>query len=192
MREPDRVEWERRPFREKSRFVCKDCNSGWMSGSKMPISRSSPAITGEAQPPLRLEPASQVLAATWALKTTLVLQGTQSDKPIAPPDHFAHLRAQRQPPSNVTVWIGSHYRARFDPINTVYVQKPLSLEPLDDKLEPGHFGYVCFLAVGGLSFLVIGAPLQEPCGDHLPRALQGGAHQDLAPLEARWSRGRPS
>ena len=102
-----------------------------------------------------------MLAATWALKTTLVLQGTQSDKPIAPPDHFAHLRAQRQPPSNVTVWIGSHYRARFDPINTVYVQKPLSLEPLDDKLEPGHFGYVNFLAVGGLSFLVIGHPYRN-------------------------------
>jgi hypothetical protein len=156
-REGDRIEWERKPFREKTRFVCTSCNGGWMSrleSASKPI--LTPAVT--RQGPFRLASASQAIAATWAIKTVLVFQGTQAPEPMAPPDHFAHLREFERPPPSATVWIGSHYRARFDPLNSRYVQKPLSLEPLDNRLiePPGRFGYFAFLAVGGLSFLVIG------------------------------------
>jgi hypothetical protein len=156
-REAERREWERKPFREKTRFVCEACNGGWMSrleSESKPLLAPAIARTGS----LRLAPASQAIAATWAIKTVLVFQGTQADEPMAPADHFSHVRENERPPPGVTVWIGSHYRSRFDPINSVYVQKPLSLEALDDRLSipEGPFGYFGFLAVGGVSFLVIG------------------------------------
>jgi hypothetical protein len=155
--EAERNEWERKPFRETTRFVCGGCNGGWMSileAESKPL--LTPAITRRG--PLRLAHASQAIVATWATKTVLVFQGTQTDEPMAPADHFAHVRRYERPPPGVTVWIGSHYRSRFDPINSVYVQKPLAIESLDDKLQipEGPFGYFGFLAVGGVSFLVIG------------------------------------
>jgi hypothetical protein len=62
-----------------------------------------------------------------------------------------------KPPPQVTVWMGSHARAVDDPINSVYNQQPLSLVPDDDLLkESADFGYMYFLAVGGISFLVVG------------------------------------
>lgn len=157
LRDPERIEWEGKPFRERTRFVCEVCNGGWMSRleeASKPLLAPAVARTG----PLRLAPASQAIVATWATKTVLVFQATQADEPMAPADHFAHVRQYERPPPGVTVWIGSHYRSRFDPINSVYIQKPLSIESLDDRLSvpEGPFGYFGFLAVGGVSFLVIG------------------------------------
>lgn len=161
-RETERIEWERKPFREKTRFLCEACNGGWMSrleDASKPLLAPALARTG----PLRLAPASQATAATWAIKTVLVFQGTQADVPMAPAEHFAYVRDNERPPPGVTVWIGSHYRSRFDPIHSVCVQKPLSLEALDDRLSvpEGPFGYFGFLAVGGVSFLVIGHSYQN-------------------------------
>ena len=119
----------------EDRFLCSQCNTGWMSRLESASKPSlAPMITMEARRRLRLASASQAVIATWAIKTVLVFQGSQGREPMAPSEHFAHLREHGRLPANVTVWIGSHYRARFDPINSVYVQKPLSLEPLDDKL----------------------------------------------------------
>jgi hypothetical protein len=150
----ERHEWERRPFREKTQFVCEPCNTGWMSrleGKSKPI--LTPPITRSGT--FQLDSASQEIAATWAIKTVLVFQGTQAPQPLAPPHHFAQVREHERPPPSVSVWIGSHYRARFDPVNSVYTQKPLTLEPLDEKfVKASRFGYASFLAIGGLSFLV--------------------------------------
>jgi hypothetical protein len=136
--------------------VCEPCNTGWMSrleGKSKPI--LTPPITRSG--PFQLDAASQEIAATWAIKTVLVFQGTQATQPLAPPHHFAQVREHERPPPSVSVRIGSHYRARFDPVNSVYTQKPLTLEPLDDKfVKASRFGYASFLAIGGLSFLVIG------------------------------------
>lgn len=155
--EAERKEWESKPFRETTRFVCGGCNGGWMSRLE---AKSKPLLTPaiSRRGPLRLADASQAIVATWATKTILVFQGTQADEPMAPADHFAHVRQYGRPPPGVTVWIGSHYRSRFDPINAVYVEKPLSIESLDDKLHipEAPFGYFGFLAIGGVSFLVIG------------------------------------
>ena len=91
-------------------------------------SRSKPilerAITQSG--PLRLAPASQEVAATWAIKTVLLFQGSQATEPMAPGDHFALLREYERPPRSVSVWIGSHYRARFDPVHSVYIQNPIA------------------------------------------------------------------
>jgi hypothetical protein len=55
----------------------------------------------------------------------------------------------------------SHYRARQDAANSVFVQRPLSLESDDERVDEAQanasgFGYLNFLAVGGISFLLVG------------------------------------
>lgn len=105
-------------------------------------------------------PAQRVIA-KWALKTALVFQASHTDEPIAPSGHYVHLRQREVPPLQVTVWLGSHHRAREDPANGVFVQRPLSFESLDGRidlaqLQGSPFGYLNFLAVGGVSFLIVG------------------------------------
>ncbi|HEY6778860.1 MAG TPA: hypothetical protein VI122_20325 [Thermoleophilaceae bacterium] len=153
--ETDRHEWPKKPFREKTNFACKRCNNGWMSDLE---ARSRPVL----EPAIRHEPCTlterdQAIAAAWAFKTCLVFQATQSTAgPIAPPAHFLHIRRNRRPPPQAAIWIGSHYRALHDPVNSVYVQRALTLEPLDDKQEEDrNSGYLCFLAVGAVSFVVV-------------------------------------
>jgi hypothetical protein len=85
------------------------------------------------------------------------------------------LKENAKPPQQVTVWLGSHARALDDPINSVYVQKPLDLFlPGDEDLkEAVDFGYASFLAVAGISFLVVGHRL----GNYVECALgQEGEH----------------
>jgi hypothetical protein len=154
-----RHEWPSRPFRDKVRFVCCACNGGWMSDLekeaapllRAPITKTPCAFTA---------PQQRVLA-TWAVKTSLVFQASQMDAPIAPQEHFAHLRERRSPPHQVTVWLGSHYRAQEDPANSVFLQRPLRFDLEDERLkgaqiEAAGAGYVNFLAVGGISFLLVG------------------------------------
>jgi hypothetical protein len=107
--------------------------------------------------PCTFTQSQQAIAAAWAFKTCLVFQAAQSGAaPIAPPAHFLQIRRNRTPPPPAAMWIGSHYRVRHDPVNSVYVQRPLALAPLDEKLErERNFGYLCFLAVGGVSFIVV-------------------------------------
>jgi hypothetical protein len=105
--------------------------------------------------PCAFTQSGQAIAATWAFETCPVFQATQADHPIAPRPHFLQIRRSRTPPPQAAVWSGSHYRFLHDPVSCVYVQRPLALAPLDDKLEDRTLGYLCFLAVGGLSFVVV-------------------------------------
>lgn len=154
-----RHEWSSRPFVDKVRFVCSRCNSGWMSLLEQ---RAQPLL----RPPITRTPCAfttpqQIVLASWAAKTSLVFQASQTDEPLAPHAHFAHLRQHQSPPHQVTVWLGSHYRARQDAANSVFVQRPLSLESDDERVDEAQanaseFGYLNFLAVGGISFLLVG------------------------------------
>lgn len=152
-----RQEWRRRPFRDKTGIVCHDCNTGWMSrleGSAKPL--LVPAIT-QAKLPLQYEPGAQMVLATWAFKTVLVFQATTGgDDPAAPPFHGAYVFDHGEPPPQVFVWMGSHYAATRDEGATVYVQRPLTLSSRDGRFGAVEdFGYAAFLAVGGVSFLVV-------------------------------------
>jgi hypothetical protein len=150
-------EWERRPFREKTRFVCGKCNGGWMSRLESAVKPILvPAITREGLPYV-LDERGQYLAATWALKTGFILDVTQSKEPLAPRFLIDSLYARMRPPHQVTIWIGAHYRAREDPVNSVYVPRPLGLEPSEETPDaPSGSGHAYFLAVAGVCFLIIG------------------------------------
>ncbi len=154
--EHDRREWDARPFRDKVRFVCHTCNNVWMSQLEdavkpimIPMLKHGPCV---------MDRRAQELLATWALKTCLVFQASQtSAPPIAPRIHYAHLAREHRPPSQVSIWLTSHYRARFDQINSVYVQRPLGLRSSDTRFAPeDDVAYLCFLAVSWVGFVVTG------------------------------------
>jgi hypothetical protein len=151
-----RREWMKRPFREKAGVVCDKCNTGWMSrleSAAKPI--LTPAIR-RTRMPLLFTPPQQRIAAAWALKTVLVFQGSHGGS-IAPPFHASFLRDRHEPPEQVVVWSGSNYAGRDGDAAASYVQRPLSVVvegAKDDQTR--EFGYVSFLAVGSLSFFVIG------------------------------------
>lgn len=151
----DRVEWTARPFRQRVRFVCRSCNNGWMSRLEAAVKPAMiPMLNHRA---CVVDRRTQALLATWALKTCLVFQATQTDAPIAPRSHYEYLARHSTPPAQVSVWLTSHYRARFDEINSVYLQRPLGMVPSDVRLRQDEdVGYLSFLAVGWIGFVVVG------------------------------------
>ena len=146
--------WRKKPFREKTKFVCKGCNQGWMStleGETKPL--LTPAIA--RQRPCRFDLVEQWIIARWTVKTCYVMQ-MQAPGLLAPPMHPVLLNLNFKPPPQVSLWLGSHHRAIQDPINSAYVQKPLWLAAVDgNRKDPVEFGYMSFLAVGGISFLMV-------------------------------------
>jgi hypothetical protein len=151
----DRIEWSSLPFRQRSRCVCSGCNNGWMS-------KLESAAKPELSPLLHHRPTSlgrsaQRVLSAWALKTCLVFQATQGRGALAPRDHFESLRCTGAPPPQVSVWLTSHYRARYGEINSSYVQRPLGLRPPDGRFEEDpNAGYLCFVALGWVGFVVAG------------------------------------
>lgn len=160
--------WEKKPFREQSWVVCESCNTGWMSRLEDEAKRVlAPAISRERACEFGLH--DQWVAARWAVKTCYVFQA-QSPHVLVPSVHPILLKENAKPPQQVTVWIGSHARAVDDPINSVYVQQPLTILPAGEhRDQPVDFGYMCFLAVGGISFLVVG----HRFGSYVECALDG-------------------
>lgn len=149
-----KTSWERKPFTEATRTVCHRCNTGWMSRLEefaKPILTPAVARTGL---PCQFDLREQWIAAQWAVKTSYVFQSL-GQKLLAPLTHPFLLRLNGKPPPQVTVFVGSHYRALKDPTNSAYVQKPLTLVLGDEQSFP-DFGYLSYLAVGGVSFIVIG------------------------------------
>ena len=152
----DRHEWDARPFSERVRFVCMRCNNGWLSQLEAAV---KPIMIPMLQHrPCVVDRRAQELLATWAFKTCLVFQTTQTGAPpIAPRLHYERLGRHPKPPSQVSVWLTSHYRARSDEVNSVYVQRPLGIRSSDARFAPeDDVAYMCFLAVSWVGFVVAG------------------------------------
>lgn len=149
-----KTSWEKKRFSEKTKRVCGDCNEGWMSRlEEATKSVLAPVVTRSG--PCAFDLRAQWLAAQWATKTCYVFQ-TQGPEMLAPQMNPVLLRMNGKPPPQVSVFFGSHYRALRDPGNSVYMQKPISFclegEPAEATRE---FGYLSFLAVGAISFLIV-------------------------------------
>jgi hypothetical protein len=150
-----KTSWEKKPFTETTRIVCHECNTGWMGRLEefaKPI--LTPAVA-RTELPCQFDLREQWIAAQWAVKTCFVFQSL-GPKLLAPSIHPFLLRLNGRPPPQVTVFIGSHHRALKDPPSSVYIQKPLALVSRGNDKSVPDFGYLAFLAVGGVSFLVVG------------------------------------
>lgn len=147
----EELRFPRRRFSERTRCVCTSCNHGWLSRLEDATkSALAPAVTRTA--PLALDLGSQWIAAHWATKTSYVFQ-TLGPELLTRPINPQLLRINLRPPPEVSVFLGSHYRALSDPANSLYVQKPLWVA-LEGEAGQALFGYIAFIAVGGISFLV--------------------------------------
>ena len=150
-----RVHWQQRAFDATAKSVCEPCNTGWMSALEAearPVLEAS--ILGRA---CEFDAGAQAIAARWAFKTCLVFAATQTPKTLPPPAHYGTVMVNPGAPPNVAVWLASHYRGRDDPLNSVYVQQPLALRWVSGSApRVGRFGYLAFLALGRLAFLVVG------------------------------------
>ena len=148
-----KTSWKKKGFTEKTKVVCASCNHGWMSQLETVAKEVlSPAIA-RSMVPWRFDLQSQWVAAEWATKTSYVFQGQNQ---IAPPSRPMLLRMNGKPAPQVSVFLGSHYRALRDPGNSVYMQKPIqAFWEGNDPETAQEFGYLCFLAIGGVSFLIV-------------------------------------
>lgn len=153
--ESERREWTCKPFRERTRVVCQACNNGWMSSLEVETKQLLAGAIARDGYRYRFAGSAKRVVSAWALKTFLVMQ-TQGE-PIAPPFHGIYLREHGQPPPQVTIWVGSHYGATFDSRASAFVQKPVGLVARDGRFEKvPEFGYAAWLAIGGISFFLVG------------------------------------
>ncbi len=153
----EKTSWEKKGFSEKTKLVCRGCNNGWMSRLEDAAKDVlSPAIA-RTDLPCALDLRSQLIAAQWAMKTCYVFQG-QAPEPIAPMNRPPLLYFSGRPPLQASVFIGSSYLALTKAGSARYAQKPLGLvfRPDDVHLKPvPEFGYLAYLSIGGISFLII-------------------------------------
>jgi hypothetical protein len=92
--------------------ICVTCNNRWLGvleNDVQPI--LAPLIRGEER---TLDPGEQQLLATWAVKTTLMLD-LWSGKPVIPAGFYYNLRLRRCPHEGQLAWLGAyrdwHYAA---------------------------------------------------------------------------------
>lgn len=165
-----KTSWETKRFSEKTKLVCAACNHGWMSRLENVAKEVlSPAITRSLLP-YHLDLRAQWIAAQWAAKTGYVFQGQGQDL-LIPAIRPILLRMNGKPAPQVSVFLGSHYRALRDPGNSVYMQKPIQAQWEGSSPETAQeFGYLSFLAVGGVSFLIVehrfGEYIEVMLGEH--------------------------
>lgn len=85
--------------------VCALCNNRWLSSLEQDAQRLlEPMILGRES---RLDVRDQRLAATWAVKTALMID-LSSGEPIVPLGYYRDLAHRRAPPPSVRVWIAGY------------------------------------------------------------------------------------
>jgi hypothetical protein len=92
--------------------ICVTCNNRWLGVLEKDVQPVlAPLIRGEER---TLSPGEQQLLATWAVKTTLMLD-LLSGKPLIPTAFYYDLRLRRCPHEGQLVWLGAyrdcHYAA---------------------------------------------------------------------------------
>jgi hypothetical protein len=125
--------------------VCRTCNNRWLSvleNDSKPI--LAPMVQGHE---LRLSAASQKLLATWAVKTTLMLD-VSGERPIVPTGFFQSLRQQREASGFARVWVGAYK----GPLAITVWQLPLRLG-IDEDSQPN--GLVTTMSLSHVVFQVI-------------------------------------
>jgi hypothetical protein len=100
-------EWLKQAYSMTVRVVCATCNSGWMSALENRAKKlSEPILDGRGR---ELHREGQRTLATWALKTALMIDQSQSrDGHAFPQAVYDHLRAHGQPPLDMRIWMASY------------------------------------------------------------------------------------
>lgn len=90
---------------ETTKFVCNQCNTSWMAdleSAAKPV--LEPLIRGYTA---RLGTPEQLLAATWAVKTAMVIETTMPSEGHFAPAECEIVRDQRRPPASTSVYLAA-------------------------------------------------------------------------------------
>lgn len=88
--------------KSRVRCVCRSCNGGWLSDLETKVRQLlSAMIQGKAQ---TLPATECVTLATWATKTTMMVEFTDLDSHAYRPGDRSWVRERHQPPMGTTVW----------------------------------------------------------------------------------------
>ncbi len=169
----------RYPITVEAKCVCETCNSGWMAEleqSAAPI--LEPLVRGDTTnargKPWRWREWRQSIAATWALKTAMMLEHADTEELRTIPKRlYEPFYAFQRPPHTTQVWVAryiggdpTHYGRGA--LGDIEVRGPDG--PVDVKdAEP----FVVALSVGQLAFRIIGhlvpgVALERPRSDVVP------------------------
>jgi hypothetical protein len=153
LHEPDTKRWQAPALNVTVRQVCASCNNGWMSRLETEAKPLlSPMIEGKA---IGLSSREQVLAATWATKTAVMLSFTHGAQPVVPASHISELFGSGEPPASTHVWIAA-YEGEW---SGWYSGDVIGIGP-PSKTE--GLAYCATMVVGHLVFQVLGHDLAEP------------------------------
>jgi hypothetical protein len=160
----DPITYARRPFEDTIGGVCSTCNNGWMSLLETDVQPSlTPMMTTGVS--ASLTPEMRLKLATWAVKTTLVLDQLTPAKRAVPDSEYLFFYQRQAPLPYHEVLIG-----RIDPsVNNLVVSTIQSkIQMLDDitdtptvrylrrGAELGQWLYVFTFSIGFVVFQVLG------------------------------------
>jgi hypothetical protein len=149
---------ERVPFTTKVKCVCEPCNNGWMhelETSAEPI--LAPLIQGKSQ---TWHEWRQAIAATWALKTSIIVEQAQADIRAIPQEIYPGFRQWLRPPPYTQVWTAlylgesPHFYGRG-------AMRLLLTTPEGVAVPNDLTAYGACLQVGALAFRLFGHLIRE-------------------------------
>lgn len=107
--------------------ICHLCNNRWLATLEQRAQRSlAPMVRGEAA---ALDQTEQMLAATWAAKTALMLDLSSPGGPIIPLGYFRDFAWRRAPQDSMRVFIAGYK----GPKAAIGIRKVLAAEPREGK-----------------------------------------------------------
>jgi hypothetical protein len=111
-------QWPANEIDVRVRWVCRPCNSGWMSRLEARAKPAlAPMIRGQAT---TLDQPEQLLVATWATKTAMVLEFLKHESSAASADDRAWVRRYDSPPPTARVRI-ARYVGDLEPLNYLHI-----------------------------------------------------------------------
>jgi len=132
------------------RQVCAGCNNGWLHDLERAFRAVMEPVLGKGTSPIALSPGSQLVVATWAVKTWFLFELARPDevggrtlngRPI-----LHELCVRSRPPSTIGVWMGAVAGRVKDQVS-VHVQ------PVVDGAG-GFVGVLGVLQIGPLLLLI--------------------------------------
>lgn len=158
---------DRLPFTTEVRVVCKPCNEGWMhelETSAEPI--LAPLIQGKPQV---WHEWRQAIAATWALKTSMMLEHTHSEVKAIPLEIYPGFRGFLRPPLFTQVWTAL-YSGEYPHFYGRGAMRLQLTTPEGVSVPNDLTAYGACLQVGALAFRLFGhlirdGPTNVPQGD---------------------------
>ena len=175
----------RYPFTTEAKCICKPCNEGWMH--ELEMNCRVRALAHDPGKPQRLHEWRQAIAATWALKTAMMIEHSDSpDTRTIPLAIYPMFRWFLRPTTMTQVWMVHYVGENPHPfghalLRAQVVEPEGPVEP--DDAEP----YVLVVGAGQIAFWILGH-LVQGAGLYRPRSEVTGRIVQIWPVtsEATW------